>query len=171
VDVEPCEIVAFKLYLLRPTAFVRVERVRLKGPSGQERLLSHLVGLGDHSIAYRTEDVVVYKNHDLLPRAYTLPASFLSASESALSLPPSLRGEDVEATEVITYEEERVVIHASVEEPSYLILADQDYPGWRATVDGVPTPIQSVDGIFRALPLSPGDHDVIFTYHPFRIFF
>jgi hypothetical protein len=171
VDVAPCEIEAFRLHLLRPAAFVRVERVRLKVPSGQERLLSHLVGLGDHSIAYRSEDVVVYRNHDVLPRAYTLPASSLSASEGTLSMPPSLRGEDVEAAEVITYEEGRVVIHASVEEPSYLILADQDYPGWRATVDGVPTTIQSVGGVFRGLPLSSGEHDVIFTYHPFSIFF
>ncbi|MEA3406565.1 MAG: YfhO family protein [Chloroflexota bacterium] len=171
VDVEPCEVWAFKLHLLRPAAFVRVERVRLRETSGQERLLSHLVGLGDHTIVYRSEDVVVYRNHDVLPRAYTLPAYSLSISGEALSQPPSLREEDVGAVQVITYEDVRVVIHAGVEEPSYLILADQDYPGWRATVDGVLAPILSVDGVFRGLPLSPGEHDVIFTYHPVSISF
>ncbi|MFO7918927.1 MAG: YfhO family protein, partial [Anaerolineae bacterium] len=165
-DVDPGEVEAVKLRLLRPAAFVRVERIRLKGASGQEHLLSHLVGLGDHSIAYRTEDVVVYRNHDVLPRAYTLPASSLPAPEGELSLPSSLRQEDVETVEILAYEDTRVVLRASVEEASYLLLADQDYPGWRATVDGAPTPILTIDGVFRGLLLSPGEHDVIFTYRP-----
>ncbi len=171
VDVEAGEVEAFNLRLLRPAAFVRVERVRLEEPSGQEHLLSHLVGLADHSIAYRSEDVVVYRNHDVLPRAYTLPTSSLSVSGGELSLPSSLRGEDVEAVEMISYEDRSVVLRASVEEDSYLVLADQDYPGWRATVDGVPTPILPIDGVFRGLPLSPGEHDVVFTYHPTFLFF
>lgn len=173
VEIDPGEVEAFRLRLSRPAAFVRVERVRLKGPSGQERLLSHLVGLGDHSIAYRSEDVVIYRNHDALSRAYTLPASSLSApgGEDTLSLPPALRDTDVAAAQVVSYQDRQVVLRASVEAPSYLVLADLDYPGWRATVDGVPTPIVPVDDIFRGLPLSPGDHDVIFTYRPTFLFF
>lgn len=171
VDVDPGEVEAFKLRLLHPAAFVRVERVRLKGTAGEDHLLSHLVGLGDHSIAYRSEDVVIYQNYDLLPRAYIVPASALSVSEGELSLPPSLRAEDVETVEMLVYGDRRVELRASVKEASYLVLADQDYPGWRATVDGVPTPILPIDGVFRGLPLSPGEHDVIFTYRPTFLFF
>ena len=55
-------------------AFVRVERVRLRDVTGKEYLLSHLLGLGDHSIVYRSEDALIYRNEDVLPRAYLVSA-------------------------------------------------------------------------------------------------
>jgi uncharacterized membrane protein YfhO len=34
------------------------------------------------------------------------------------------------------------------------------YPGWRARVDGVETPVLRADLLFRAISLGPGEHDV-----------
>jgi hypothetical protein len=50
--------------------------------------------------------------------------------------------------------------------PGILVLDDRGAPGWYATVDGAPTPVLRVDGILRGVLLSPGEHQVIFSYRP-----
>ena len=52
--------------------------------------------------------------------------------------------------------------HASVSlaQPGYLLQREAWYPGWRARVDGVNTPLVRADSVFRAVPLSAGTHDV-----------
>ena len=53
----------------------------------------------------------------------------------------------------------------------YLVLSDVYYPGWRATVDGVPAEIQRADYVFRAVLLPPGEHTVRmeFISWPWRV--
>ncbi|HLZ27871.1 MAG TPA: hypothetical protein VKV73_11180 [Chloroflexota bacterium] len=48
----------------------------------------------------------------------------------------------------------------SLTQPGYLLQREAWYPGWRARVDGVDTPVVRADVLFRAVPLGPGDHDV-----------
>lgn len=163
---EPFRLAAVMLRPRLPEAFVRVERVRLRLVSGQVKLLSHMVGLGDHSLAYRSEDVVIYRNNDVLPRAYLLPASAVEVGEGRLTTPGGLSAEEVIPVEVVRYEDLAVRLQASHEGPSYLILADLAYPGWHATVDGLEAPILVADGVFRALALPAGRHEVTFTYRP-----
>ena len=50
--------------------------------------------------------------------------------------------------------------------PGSLTLADQRYPGWRASVDGRPTPIGKADDVFRSIAVDGGSHIVRFTYEP-----
>ena len=59
-----------------------------------------------------------------------------------------------------------VQIKARVPAPGYLVLTDTFYPGWRAYVDGVETPIYQANYLFRAVPLNAGDHEVRFVYRP-----
>ena len=162
----PLRVVAVMLHPLIPEAFVRVERVRLLGPSGGENLLTHLIGLGDHSIVYRSEDVVIYRNEDVLPRAYTLPASAVTRKDAEVVLPEVLTARDTGPVEVLRYEDTHVALRANLKAPGYLVLADLAYPGWRAIVDGVEAPILRADGVFRALALSPGEHLITFEYKP-----
>ncbi len=55
---------------------------------------------------------------------------------------------------------ERWHAHVSLIRPGYLLQREAWYPGWRARVDGVETPIVRADLLFRAVALGAGEHDV-----------
>ena len=48
----------------------------------------------------------------------------------------------------------------------YLILLDSFYPGWRVCVDGNEGELLRANGLFKAVFLEPGKHEVVFTYQP-----
>jgi hypothetical protein len=82
-----------------------------------------------------------------------------------ISRPP----ESATPTEEVTiraYNAERVSLYARAVKPATLVLADAFYPGWKATVDGVPAEILKVNFMFRGLHLEPGEHEVTFLYQP-----
>lgn len=66
--------------------------------------------------------------------------------------------------ETIAYADERVELRATG--PGMLVLADSQYPGWHARVDGVEAPILTADLILRGVALPAGEHTVVFTYEP-----
>jgi hypothetical protein len=175
----PLEVTAIMLRLTLPEAHVRVERVRLHTADGGEALLGHLLGLGDHEIVYRSEDVLIYRNHDALPRAYLLTeGQMVRHEDGGLSLPSPLRAGEVGVVEVLRYEDHVVELLATLDEPGYLVLADLHYPGWQATIDGHPAPILAlglpqrdrgagVSPALRVVALPLGQHAVRFVYRPF----
>lgn len=160
-------VAAIRIDPALPEAFVRIERVRLADVQGQARLLAHLIGQGDYQIVFRSEDVLVYRNEDALPRAFTLPQARVTVLNAEITLPEALRPDEVGAAQVLRYAAQEVVIEAKVRETAYLVLADLHYPGWEATVDGAPAPILRVEGLVRAVALAPGSHRVTFRYRPF----
>ncbi|NLD71828.1 MAG: YfhO family protein [Chloroflexi bacterium] len=164
---EGSRVGAVQLRLRLPEAFVRLERVRLIGEEG-EGLLSHLLGRGDHRIVFRSEDVLIYRNEDAWPRAYLVPRERGLLGTDGLRLDRGLRAEDLHPVEVEGYAPTHVVLSTGAASAGYLVLADLDYPGWRAWVDGQPAPIITVDGLFRAVELPTGDHRVEFRYLPLR---
>jgi hypothetical protein len=50
--------------------------------------------------------------------------------------------------------------HVSLPAAGWLLQREAWYPGWRARVDGAETPVLRVDVLYRAIPLSAGEHDV-----------
>ena len=72
---------------------------------------------------------------------------------------------------ILEHADEHVRVHVSPRRKALLILADAEYPGWKASVDGVERPIHRVDHVLRGVVVKPGDHEVVFDYHPasFRI--
>lgn len=65
-------------------------------------------------------------------------------------------------------------IHIAVANPTdhtaVLVLRDTFYPGWQATLDGNPVPIERADTLFRGVRVSPGQHTVTFTYRPLSVY-
>ena len=61
---------------------------------------------------------------------------------------------------------ESVSLEARVTAPALLVLTDTFFPGWTATVDGVPVTIHRADHAFRGIELAPGIRRVVFRYRP-----
>lgn len=59
-----------------------------------------------------------------------------------------------------------VAIETVTSAPGFLVLRDSWYPGWEATVDGVPAPVLKADHAFRAVKLDAGTHRLEFRYRP-----
>jgi hypothetical protein len=60
----------------------------------------------------------------------------------------------------------RVELSVDACDESYLVLSDSHYPGWQATLDGVPTPIHRANFALRAVRVPVGSHSVRFEYEP-----
>ena len=64
------------------------------------------------------------------------------------------------SAEIINNEINRFDILANTPDPGILVISDNFYPAWKATVDGDPAEILMADGNFMAVPLESGDHIV-----------
>ncbi len=129
-------------------------------------------------------DVKVYRNLDNLPRAYlarkVAPVADLDAALAVLrksagtttavegltiDVPPA--GPDDRA-EVTAYTPEIVRVRTESAAPALLVLSDSFYPGWSATVDGLPAPIYATNALFRGVVVPAGSHEVVFQFVPSR---
>jgi hypothetical protein len=54
--------------------------------------------------------------------------------------------------------------------PGLLMLSEVDYPGWRIYVDGVETAGRRVEGVLRGVQLVEGDHEIVFSFRPWRVY-
>ena len=59
-------------------------------------------------------------------------------------------------------------VHLRVEQPAaqYLSIAQAFYPGWRATIDGREAPLVRANGVFTALDVPAGIHEIMLEYRP-----
>jgi uncharacterized membrane protein YfhO len=64
------------------------------------------------------------------------------------------------------YRPERIDLLVEAISDGWLVLSDAFYPGWKATVDGVPVPIERANVLFRAIPIHPGTQRVVLTFQP-----
>ena len=68
--------------------------------------------------------------------------------------------------ELVRSSSDVVEIQVDAETPATLVLRDGYAPGWRAWVDGVPTPVSTAEGHYRAVPVAAGRHRVRLAYQP-----
>ncbi|MGC8837901.1 MAG: hypothetical protein ACP5UM_05740 [Anaerolineae bacterium] len=163
------------LSLLRVRAVLAVHPLQEPLPPGLE-------------LAYTDGEAWVYRNREAFPRAFVLAqaeAGLPPEEVRGRMLRPDFRPEDAVLLEdkpgeevggfvgtgarLVVDEADRMTVET--QGGGWLVLADAFYPGWRAWVDGVPTPIYRADYVLRAVPLGPGAHWVEFRYEPvpFRV--
>lgn len=153
-----------------------------------ETIDAHLMP-GDLRFIARTPDAYVYENPRALPRVLfaasarradfatilrtgTWP-SFDPAEtvllEDAPGEPSSTASPAAAHAHVglNRYENTRIVVGVDAPRPGYVVLNDIWHPWWRATVDGIETPILRANVLFRAVAVPAGRHDVVFEFRPF----
>jgi hypothetical protein len=144
-----------------------------------------------YQVAYQDESTTVYENTRAYPRAFVVPEAVLvpdgvaamarlrdgpldprsqvvveGSPEAGTGPFPGTRPVDA----AIVAEGTGVVdVRASAPGGGFLVLTDPYYPGWRAYVDGVESPIMRADYLFRTVELPPGTHDVRFVFLPFSL--
>jgi hypothetical protein len=67
-------------------------------------------------------------------------------------------------------EPEHVIISADLNGNGLLVLTDQFYPGWSASIDGNPTEIYRANYLFRCVEVPAGQHRITFDYRPKSFF-
>jgi hypothetical protein len=75
---------------------------------------------------------------------------------------PGFAGE----SRIVERRPDRVRLETSLSSDGYVVLLDGYDPGWKATVDGHPVPVQRADFAFRAVAVPAGVHQVEFLYRP-----
>jgi hypothetical protein len=88
--------------------------------------------------------------------------------QGAAGLPPSPASCDAGPAATLTrYDPQDVAMTVPASSAGGLVvLSDQWYPGWTATVDGTETPILRVDTALRAVAVGPGSHTIEYRYAP-----
>jgi hypothetical protein len=139
-------------------------------------------------LIHETESAALYRLPDVLGRAWVVPVGRQVSSDQILTaladpafdpVAEVLLGQPVpvarQPSAGIKYQvtlldtPNGVTIHADLDAPGYLVLADTWYPGWQATVNGEPSDILRANYAFRAVWLEAGAHTVSMVYRPISI--
>lgn len=131
---------------------------------------------------YRGERVFVYEYLEALPRAWVVPRGEAIPSDSLILTRLLSPGFDPRETvlldraparqtsqearggewavEFLEYDPDRMRLRAEGPWPGYLVLTDNAYPFWRASIDGEPAELLQGNYTFRALAITPGTHEI-----------
>lgn len=128
---------------------------------------------------------IIYENLSVLPRAYLVPrvvpveggAAALRQMENAAWNPAETAFVTAEAgrplpnvggggtARVVESTPDRVVVDVNAESPAFLVLGDNYYPGWTATVAGAEEPVFRTNHTLRGVPVPAGRQQVVFEFH------
>ena len=87
--------------------------------------------------------------------------AFAPAYERMPTQPPSAT-----SVSVVTSSAGHWTLRSSGPRPSLVVVADANFPGWKARVDGRRVPVLEADGAFISVAVGPGDHEITFDYGP-----
>jgi hypothetical protein len=79
-------------------------------------------------------------------------------------LPPRRGAGEVGEVRVLDYRPGHVRLEVAARRPAVLLVRESWSRGWRARVDGAPTPLYPAAGLLFAVPLAPGPHAVELRY-------
>jgi hypothetical protein len=126
------------------------------------------------------------ENHNVLPRAF-IPAKILIGDSPIASFGDAIKSEkDFRARSWIVIPKENAreetngsgsltirkrgmrafAIRAHLDSNAWVIVTETAWKGWRAYVDGQPVKLRTANGMFLAMPLPAGNHDVRLVYWP-----
>lgn len=138
---------------------------------------------------YDANDILILRNEHALPRAWLVAeaeavdgeealrrirgesdkefdprrTALLEVSEGELpALPGGLVGSN--ATAQVSYQPNGMVVDTYADTAALLVFGEMNYPGWKATVDGVAQPIYATNFLLRGVHVPAGAHRVEMKY-------
>lgn len=73
----------------------------------------------------------------------------------------------VDGVTIQEFSENRLKVHVNcTQEKAFLFYSQNYYPGWKARVDGVSTPVYRADYTFQAIPITRGKHSIVLEFDP-----
>jgi hypothetical protein len=75
-----------------------------------------------------------------------------------------------DAVAVTRHDAGHVTIRANMACDGMVVLSDTFYPGWRATVDKKPVPIEQVNFAMRGIAVPRGVHEIHYSYRPASVY-
>jgi hypothetical protein len=124
------------------------------------KALPHSFLVGEYELLTKKEDIIRrFYSQDFNPEKKIILEE---------SLPKKIKIEtDTEASvKTITYSPLFIELESNSKTNSLLFLSDVFYPGWKASVDNIPTKIYLANYTFRAIIVPQGFHKIKFTFHP-----
>ncbi len=139
----------------------------------------------------RGKDFVIYENMTALPRAFLVggaqpiataedawtaintqgfdprATAYLGTPADGTDAPPTLNGGALQGQVAVTRpdgDELRATVES--DRDAILVFGEVAYPGWRATIDGVATPLYTADYLFRAVRVPAGRHEIRLAFTP-----
>jgi len=125
---------------------------------GQERLKDYLRLNSVKTLKER----VVYNRDDLSP-ADTELLMTLRKTDGAKD---KREDEENHSPQVTSYSDNKIILNATVSSPRQLVLNENYFRDWTATVNGRPARILPAYGVFRSVILEKGENRVVFEYRP-----
>lgn len=120
--------------------------------------------------AYVVHTTLTARNEEEVRAAMTAP-SFdprrMAVVEDSTVAPMTLaEGDPVSTVRVTGFRSNSIVLDVETSHDGYLVLSEAYYPGWRARVDGIDTPVRRTNYTMRGIVVPRGTHQVAFTYEP-----
>jgi hypothetical protein len=118
---------------------------------------------GDLIAWEKAGDTYIYRNEQVMPRAFVVSGEARPESGTDVSLPRPL---EAQPASISTYTPNRIVVETDLQHPGLLVLSEVWYPGWQARDGGRELPIYHVEGVLRGVYLAAGTHTIEFRYAP-----
>ena len=143
-------------------------------------------------LAYKEDALQIYRDKNTLPRAFIVHDAAVEANPESIVV--ALRRFDVdprhtvilqsgtpqsgktqgtaenpnsgESVRATYYGPNSVDITVKAQTPGWLVLTDAWYPGWEATVNGQPVPVEAADYAYRAVRVPAGEYSVTMQFRP-----
>jgi len=135
------------------------------------------------------QEVRIYENLDVLPRAFLVNKSRIIAPDEILAAVTAPGFDPLQAVlledtaspklsdpggtqlssgeaDITSFSANRSVVRAETASAAYLVLSETYYPGWKASVDGTEEPMYRAYYLFRAVYLEKGNHEIVLTFKP-----
>jgi len=139
-----------------------VSRTALQGGAPYETLLEDGSGLPR---ARLVGEATVRSDEDAV--AYMLSDAFDPAREVVLTEPPPIQLDGGEPAGSVTWQSRtpnELSLAVTTDRPALLVIADNWFPAWRATVDGAEAPVLRAYHTLRAVPVPQGEHEIVMRY-------